>query len=94
MSDSKHTPGPWAVTGPTGTTVCATTDRGRYPVAFAEGVSLAQMDANAALIAAAPDLLAACEALYTAVAADLSPKARDEALAAGLAAIAKARGGQ
>jgi hypothetical protein len=59
-----HTPGPWRIVGGTevrgtdGTIVCNTADY-RVPRTALESVALP----DAALIAAAPDLLAACQAV-------------------------------
>jgi hypothetical protein len=55
---NNHTPGPWA-TGPSST---VWKDHGRplYVVSFCHGP---ESQANAQLIAAAPDLLAACQAV-------------------------------
>jgi hypothetical protein len=97
---TEHTPGPWAddVTGDlsdrdgaiyseTSNTIVADNVYGR---------SEAEADANARLIAAAPDLLAACEALCEAVAGQSALLAIEGALVVeyreALAAIAKARG--
>ena len=68
MGESKHTPGPWIATA---------SDNGEWGVDAASGWGIAtvagsagygpgndESDANARLIAAAPDLLAACKALY------------------------------
>lgn len=98
-----HTPGPWAING-----VVAPDDiadlklepavtAGEFYVATAHdfGDSGATSAANARLIAAAPDLLAACEALDGALREQApSPNAiRDPAIAAMRAAIAKASNG-
>lgn len=69
MTDQKHTPGPWHVTG--NYVICADSIklgkpyRHDVPVAsmFDDPLTRQQMDANARLIAAAPDLLAALEHL-------------------------------
>jgi hypothetical protein len=88
MSESKHTPGPWV----------------RYDQDYAEivtadhksSVAMVARAEDADLIAAAPDLLAACEAAQSWI-ADFHADARDwpdnmDALSANLrAAIEKAR---
>jgi hypothetical protein len=94
---SKHTPGPWRVVGGTevragGTIVCNTADY-RVPKPDHEAVALP----DAALIAAAPDLLAALQALT----AEYEPNLKTFALNAprraiwenARAAIARATGG-
>jgi hypothetical protein len=88
MSESKHTPGPWAVhsifpnvvvpydqsSRSLGASEDEDADRKRYavPIATAERDKMSgfshertreEAEANARLIAAAPDLLAACEAM-------------------------------
>lgn len=58
---SKHTPGPWHTGNGNATRIIYAADG--YAVADAKayhGVPIAQCEANAALIAAAPELLAAC----------------------------------
>ena len=59
MSDTKHTSGPWRLGGPYRLTV----ETGVGDVVAMISVYPHGRDANAALIAAAPDLLAACEAV-------------------------------
>lgn len=90
-----HTPGPWALdcrTAGTGRTILAE-DQSRY-VAVAIVPSSAETDANAALIAAAPDLLAASSLLLDwidgQIKAGVLPKGLD--FPAARAAIAKAEG--
>jgi hypothetical protein len=85
MSESKHTPGPWAIEEVR--RVLGAGDFGRAPFRDAE------LEANARLIAAAPDLLAALVALC-----DSGPHPDDmtpenlAALKRARAAIAKAGG--
>lgn len=58
MSKSKHTPGPWAVRGSAGTSVYLLHNYGFSASGWAShNVSEAQAQADARLIAAAPDLL-------------------------------------
>ena len=57
MSDTKHTSGPWRLGGPYRLTV----ETGVGDVVAMISVYPHGRDANAALIAAAPDLIAACE---------------------------------
>lgn len=59
---TKHTPGPWAVSDVGEVVVCAT-GRTLCDVYSSPADDDAQADADARLIAAAPDLLAACEAV-------------------------------
>lgn len=71
---SKHTPGPWLTEG---NFVYALNGEGKYAVnRFSASIQpgyttdetrtkIAEMEANARLIAAAPDLLAALQALYS-----------------------------
>ena len=69
---AQHTPGPWAVEdNPWGGTPHVRTDRRRLLRMLAENnQQIAEAEANARLIAAAPDLLAALEAVTAAVDAD------------------------
>lgn len=90
---SKHTPGPWDY-DPEHQNVCAT---GKQVANLWECYPLEpeEIDANGYLIAAAPDLLAACEAFLGGVGdsletTDIEQQAR--ALVAMQAAVAKARG--
>ena len=61
MTADKHTPGPWVVflDGGHASTVMPAGRPG--DICVMEAVGHPETDANAALIAAAPDLLAACE---------------------------------
>jgi hypothetical protein len=98
MSAAKHTPGPWAACGdyPYGmTTVCDYRGgKGPYtPVAICgQGIDRPQdeRDANARLIAAAPELLAALETVANSIAMGMT---HNEVQAFARAAIAKATGG-
>ena len=71
----KHTPGPWhrtgsnyvARTGNDGTGVVCKTSNTVDALRFCAGPGSLEDAANAALIAAAPDLLAACEAALKAL---------------------------
>lgn len=94
-----HTPGPWAVGDKRGVWAgpVVMANDGQRGVAFVCGES----DANARLIAAAPDLLAACEALCDRLtgwmdetAADDDDRERQDEAALDMAdaAIAKAEG--
>lgn len=71
MSAAKHTPGPWSVhpggqyvgeriDGPSGRGLAHAITRDPHPT-LGHGLSVDEAAANARLIAAAPDLLAACE---------------------------------
>lgn len=70
---TKHTPGPWTMhpRGKDGAEVRAITSVAWCGIALTHGVSGSQViradeaQANARLIAAAPDLLAACELMLT-----------------------------
>jgi hypothetical protein len=67
---SAHTPGPWSIhpgafngariDGPNGRGVAHATQRDPHPT-FGEGITQQEADANARLIAAAPDLLEALQ---------------------------------
>lgn len=90
--NTMHTPGPWIASTPpfVGGHIYTDAPRGRGAI-VANLTPIDERDANACLIAAAPELLAACEALLMRyrimVAAD-----GIECLQA-IAAIAKAKGG-
>lgn len=94
---TQHTSGPWAATGWEGIVV---NDSKGNTLALAPGSSyhLEEMKANARLIAAAPDMLAALEKLSRAF--DLDEYDQDRAHAEACAmreardAIAKAKGGE
>ena len=96
MSATKHTPGPWATVenhagDNFGTSRIVVDNSARTE---SNMICRDVLPHNASLISAAPDLLAACEYLMSQL-ADLEHDAGDrEALAAGRAAIAKARGDQ
>jgi hypothetical protein len=66
VSNSKHTPGPWAVVGaiPTHHSDIEAVSHDGYPITVAKSVS---DKGNARLIAAAPDLLAALKKIWEAV---------------------------
>lgn len=103
---AEHTPGPWVVGGPyPGTSVCVVVDGGcggEYPEPpvwepicildqRTEGEPNQQAQANARLIAAAPELLAALKGLETAMVQLGKEHHREVAVAR--AAILKAEGG-
>jgi hypothetical protein len=94
-----HTPGPWHVGGNAGRIVYDADGRAVGNATVYHGSwQLDRMQANARLIAAAPDLLTSCEAFVTA--ADLpagiapSPIMVEAMISAAQAAIAKAKGVQ
>ena len=94
---SKHTPGPWAVElpyGEPGVYVTAAPPRGTNPLIcrMSGPVQTAEAVANARLIAAAPDLLAALENLRLGVVNWISRGVSEEDLEAAEAAINKAKG--
>ena len=95
MSEAKHTPGPWSVAKPEHPDSGQIDDRLIYAVADGKWLHVAESYqyqnndnrdpngaalANASLIAAAPDLLEACEALIHA-------NQRDDPAVGGLATI-------
>jgi hypothetical protein len=88
MTNTQHTPGPWRI-GDAGFTVFGPPK----PGALAETIAPVKSRANARLIAAAPEMLAALEALLDCEPALLSAKER-KAYAIARAAIAKATGAQ
>lgn len=92
MSEAKFTPGPWeagrADTRTESTVYGKWIYAGNMYLAMVQENSDADTMANARLIAAAPDLLAACEALYDDQRGPLT-----EAMKMAEAAIKKARGG-
>ncbi len=84
---SKHTPGPWATDG--GDTVVAMGNQIVVTAPAPDGASREEMKANARLIAAAPDLLAVLENMFT----EFGDFEYDvAAISAARAAIAKAKG--
>lgn len=93
-----HTPGPWKHLTHTPTII----GRGRRLVArvvwkpmpdfLGASEETDEANANARLIAAAPDLLAACKGLASYVYSTTNPGDAPDALRAGIAAIAKAQG--
>ena len=101
---AKHTPGPWKLAGESvskQTFVYALNDRGTNQFWFdiqpgwtCDGVrtSDAELEANARLIAAAPDLLAALTALMGDHGGSLGVSRTDERALAARAALAKATG--
>lgn len=97
MSAAKHTPGPWYSPNDNGQ-IYSQTDR-RNPVVDVYGAHNRDRDedetlANVNLIAAAPEMLAACEAAYrwlNTLGEDSG--SRSKVLAEIRAAIAKAKGG-
>ena len=104
MSESKHTPGPWFVFG---NGHCVGGPKGFIdgdPREQTAGVAMCGMrlrtddeaEANARLIAAAPDLLAACEMLISDPSEEWSQTAFDRRVGAArdlaLAAVKKAKG--
>lgn len=106
---TKHTPGPWHIgrkefdrhggTAIQGSVPTAEISGAGYAALVSLGASEAEMHANAALIAAAPDMLAALRAGLAALRSAFAnaetcdvPDYADEAEAAMVAAIAKAGG--
>lgn len=85
----KHTPGPWTVGTKTWSShVIAPSKFGPHPLAVFSGRGRDEDDANAALAAAAPDLLEALEGVEPYLEEDPD----NERVRAAHAAIAKARG--
>jgi hypothetical protein len=92
-----HTKAPWHICEVTGRGLKLIRDANGYCVAEAvkpanSGAAYIDADANAALMAAAPDLLAACEAMAAQLGGGDSFTQWEVAKAQLLAAIAKARG--
>lgn len=96
MSKAQHTPGPWRRN---------IKPISRYPIIFAgrnthvaqvlvsQGMAVGEDEANAELILAAPDLLAALEVMVKAYWEDGTPDGQQpDAIEKACAAIAKARG--
>ena len=101
MKDTRHTPGPWYAEDAHGRTVAIFTSSRTEnafvasvpPPASAVGGTWAETDANARLIAAAPELLATLETLAGRFAVDHSQPDNCDCYCAARAAIAKAKGG-
>jgi hypothetical protein len=92
-----YTKAPWHICEVTGRNLKLIRDAKGYCVAEAvkpanSGAAYIDSDANAALIAAAPELLAACEAMAAQLGGGDSFTQWEAAKAQMLAAIAKARG--
>ena len=92
-----YTKAPWHICQVTGRNLKLIRDAKGYCVAEAvkpanSGAAYIDADANAALIAAAPELLAACEAMAAQLGGGDSFTQWEAAKAQMLAAIAKARG--
>jgi hypothetical protein len=87
---SQHTPGPWVIHRPNDSERIDINAEGSFYIAEVIGGMTAQ-EANAHLIAAAPDLLEALEELEALGSLEL-PQRRDAALLKAKAAIAKAKG--
>jgi hypothetical protein len=104
----KHTPGPWRVDGHSIKCNAQEDDTGTYVAEMLSSISVETTKANAHLIAAAPELLAACEEMEQALTnyhADIEHllesgeeddaehyKAIGDILGRSLAAIQKAKG--
>jgi len=97
MGQSKHTPGPWTIDGSVRTSINA----GTKHIALANfynsvepefNVSGEEHEANARLIAAAPELLAALDELVDALTAGYVPQQDGRMLKEARALIAKAEG--
>lgn len=58
-----HTPGPWLIEDSNGFTIAARHTKGRVNIPVAYPAYTSEREANARLIAAAPDLLEACKDL-------------------------------
>lgn len=94
MSERKHTPGPWMVEG---RTVYALNEDGynRFSALVQDAHTPGdELEANAQLIAAAPELLEALEQFVAWVDAPCESAFSDSQLASARAAIAKATGEQ
>lgn len=97
MTNTQHTPGPWVNGGPQCATIATKAEGGnlgeRVAIVFDDEISLGDAKANARLIAAAPELLAALQAMLGA--AHESPvMCEDNAatIAQARAIVSKARG--
>ena len=94
MKESKFTPGPWKVSiRPLAITVWADAIS-LYPIAHIGERNRDEKEANAHLIAASPDLLAACEAFVEAWEKSHQLEKTDVAVRMAKEAIAKAKGGE
>ena len=92
MKNAKHTPGPWKSYEDDGFINLMVVDAEGYYIAEAMGRTKKNMEANARLIAAAPELLEALEKLCNRWQGDTELYAHGEEIKAGRAAIAKAKG--
>ena len=97
MDGPKHTPGPWTIEDDSieasGAPICVLYDASDFPCWDGPAGQLeAECEANARLIAAAPELLAACE-LAAEVLEQPESGGQAHAHAALTVAIAKAKGG-
>lgn len=93
MNTPQHTPGPWGYDRPTGEIYHADGDvMPRIATVDLDNVPADQFDADLYLIAAAPELLAACEAMLSAFGGNYPDWLTDEAQKMSTA-IAKAQGG-
>ena len=96
QTQTAHTPGPWEVgnENPMSGDINVLDEQSPFEVALVRGSGNGQARANARLIAAAPDLLAACEAAIRTChgepANDAARHAKSDALYQAAAAIAKA----
>ena len=97
---TQHTPGPWALGSKSGHIETANAWRMSIAICYnkdsrADGVSKEEFEANARLIAAAPDLLEVlelCQGNISSLLASAHPKVYGEWLTVVKAAIAKAKG--
>ena len=89
--NAKHTPGPW-----TRNRAINTVDMGRYSVICPFGADskkhVSEIEANMSIISAAPDLLAALEAIIKMIGPYAGQGRMDAEIAAARSAIAKAKG--
>ena len=89
--NAKHTPGPWT----TGRAINAV-DMGKFsficPFGANSADQVAEIKANACLISAAPDLLAALEAIIKMIGPYAGQGRMDAEIAAARSAIAKSKG--
>lgn len=98
MSKQQHTPGPWkrrknVVSGPFGVTVVQCMDNGTWGEKGCHSITKIEAEANARLIATAPELLEALESIIAS--ADAGNAAiLNRLLDQARAAIAKAKGEQ